>query len=419
MTSRINCTLSCHRLHNMSEFTKEEWKRINEFLDADPQRYGIPERVYGSAILASFNIRKLGKINKRSIETWEFITKICSHFDLISIQEIMDDLEGLDYIRAMLGSEYYAAVSDITGVFPGEKGLGERLGFIYNFATVKRGDIVSDISIDRSKLLRTILENYEPLLKSLSPYIDYLSAIEEWKAGKREKDKPKPPKVKLPIFLSFIRQPFLASFLISGHPGTQPYHFIAVNAHLYFGNSMNDRRQEFDALMNWILGRLRERSDTYSENFILLGDLNLDFDDPKQDREGIEKHILSFNETVKEDRIGANIYFPFLDKHPKEDREFRTNARLSETFDQIGFFSYDRRMPRVENHQLMGRSDRGPDYGVVNFVKLFQEALDYPPIEDMDKKQKKVFFSKFEHEVSDHLPLWVRLPLPDKSPVLN
>jgi hypothetical protein len=397
----------------MAEFTADEWNRINSYLDEDPQRYGIPERVYGSVVLASFNIRKLGEISKRDPKTWKFLGSICSYFDLIAIQEIMDELEGFDHIKGMLGPDYYATVSDVTGVFPGEKGLGERLGFLYNYALIKRGDIASDISIDRSKIIRTIIEHYKPLLEVVGPYIDYLKALEDWHADGEKGKKPEAPKIQLPVFISFIRQPFLTSFRIMGHPNTKAYEFMAVNAHLYFGDSTEDRRQEFDALMNWILSRVKQQKESTCPNFILLGDLNLNFKNPEKDRAHIEKHITSFNDEMRQSGSGANVYFPFLYKYPGTNSELRTNARLSETFDQIGFFSYDERLPKLENHDLMGTNPRGPDYGVVNFVKLFQEALDYPPIEEMNADQKKDFFRKFEHEVSDHLPLWVRLPLPD------
>ncbi|NEQ55006.1 MAG: endonuclease/exonuclease/phosphatase [Leptolyngbya sp. SIO3F4] len=397
----------------MSELTAPEWDKINEYLEKDPQRYGIPPRVYGSAVLASFNIRKLGKVSKRSANTWNFLHYVCSHFDILAVQEIMDNLEGFNKLRTLLGPDYHATVSDKTGVFPGERGLGERLGFIYNHAIVKRGDVVSDIAIDRSKLLRTMIEHYKPLLEAVNPYIEYLQAVEQWEAEGEKGKKPEAPNVKLPVFLSFIRQPFITSFRIVGHPGTSPYEVMAVNAHLYFGKSIDDRRQEFDALMNWILARVKEKETSYFPNFVLLGDLNLDFNNPETDRKRIEKHIKSFNDEMQAKGTGANVYFPFLDKHPDTQTEFRTNARLSETFDQIGFFNHDERLPSLSIHQTMGTESRGPDYGIVNFVQLFQEALDYPPIEEMSSKQKKEFFRKFEHEVSDHLPLWVRIPLPE------
>ena len=392
----------------MPDLTAAEWKKIDDLFATDPYKYGLPRRIYGSAVLASFNIRKLGKVSTRSANTWEFLAHTCSHFDLLAIQETMSDLEGFHKLYSLMGSDYEAVVSDTTGTFPGEQGLGERMAFIYNKNLVKRGYMVSDISYDRSKLLDTLIEHQAAIAAVLEPQTKYREKLKAWE-NNPQGQKPKQPTLRLPVFLTFIRQPFCASFKIIGHPNTRPYYISAVNAHLYFGKSINDRRQEFDALMDWLLARVQEEDSNYFQNFMLLGDLNLDFDDPERDRDRIEKHIKSFNQKM----VGkANVNFPFLDPHPNQTAPFRTNARQSETFDQIGFFSIDERLPTYKDNATMGDHPQGPDYGVFNFVELFRDALDFPPIEDMDAATKKEFFRKFEYEVSDHLPLWVRLPLP-------
>ncbi|WP_199321863.1 endonuclease/exonuclease/phosphatase [Leptolyngbya sp. FACHB-321] len=383
----------------MTELSAEAWDKIRETFDRDPNRYGLPKREYGSVVLASFNIRKLGAKRQRSEATWKFLARVCSHFDLLSVQEIMDDLEGFDYLKSLMGPEFGAVVSDVTGSFPGEKGLGERLGFIFNRSLVERGDIVSDISIDRTKLITTLLEHKDKLQASITPHLDPVTG--EVRQG---------AKIKLPVFLTFIRQPFCASFRVVGHPGTKPYEFMAVNAHLYFGEGVDDRRHEFDALMEWILGRVQEQDKAYYPNFVLMGDLNLDFDDPEQDRVRIAKHIKTLNDAVGN---AIDINFPFLDPYPGSKKPFRTNARLSETFDQIGFFSRDQRLPLYQDNVHMGENPRGPDYGVFNFAELFREALGVSPLAALPKPELKEFFAQFEHEVSDHLPLWLRVPLPD------
>ena len=158
------------------------------------------------------------------------------------------------------------------------------------------------------------------------------------------------PRLKLTVFLSFIRQPFCVAFRIPGHPGTRPYEFMAVNAHFYFGNYIDDRRQEFNALVDWVMSRFRTQSHAYYPNFVLLGDLNLDYDNPARDRGRIEERIKSLNRELD----GANVNFPFLDIHPGRQEVFRTNARMSETFDQIGLFNRDSRLPTYMNNATMG-----------------------------------------------------------------
>lgn len=394
-----------------TSFTKAEWKTINDLLDADPQAYGFPKRVYGSALMGSFNIRKLGSSRSRSPETWDFLARICRQFDLLAIQEIMDDLSGMNRLMDLLGPEFGMVVSDKTGSFPGAPGLGERLGFIYRWSVVKRGEVISDITYDRTKVIEILAENYQEIKQVLEPYSERLL---DYQAGNRRK----PKNIKLPAFLSFIRQPYCVSFKINGFPETRPYEFMAVNAHLYFGNYMSDRRQEFHALMQWIIERVKNGGNAYYPNFVLLGDLNLDYNNPASDRKTVEKSMKSYDkdgadETDPKKKI--NVNFPFLDKHPNATSIYTTNARLSETFDQIGLFFKEENQgwPTYHANSQMGSAEVGPDYGVFNFAKLFHKAMKPgKSIGQMNKDEKTAFFSKFEHKVSDHMPLWMRLPLP-------
>ena len=66
---------------------------------------------------------------------------------------------------------------------------------------------------------------------------------------------------------------------------------MAVNTHLYFGNYITDRLQEFNALIDWLISRLKSNSSAYYPNFMLFGDLNLDYDEPRRDRARIEERI--------------------------------------------------------------------------------------------------------------------------------
>lgn len=61
----------------------------------------------------------------------------------------------------------------------------------------------------------------------------------------------------------------------------------------------------------------------------------------------------------------------------------------------------------------MGSRPLGPDYGFVNFVELFSQVLKKKSFKVLTLKAQKSFLKRFEHEVSDHIPIWFRLPLPD------
>ena len=359
------------------QFTSADWKLIKARLDEDPQRYGLPKREYGSVLLGSFNIRKLGSSRSRNADTWDFLATVCRSFDLLAVQEIMDDLSGLRRLMSLLGPEFSLVVSDLTGVFPGEPGLGERLGFIYRWNTLERMEVASDVTYDRTKVIDSIAGNYEAFTDDLGPYAKRLA---DYRSGRRKTK----PRLKLSVFLSFIRQPFCVAFRIAGHPGTRPYEFMAVNAHLYFGNYIDDRRQEFNALVDWIMSRFKAGGHAYYPNFILMGDLNLDYDNPARDRARIEQRIKSLNGELD----GANVNFPFLDVHPGRREVFRTNARLSETFDQVGLFNRDSCLPTYMDNATMGTEREGPDYGVFEFGNLFSGGDIGPSIHgtDIDRK---------------------------------
>ena len=389
------------------QFTSGEWRKIRETLEKDPVRFGLPKREYGSVTLGSFNIRKLGYSRSRNQDTWDFLAHVCGHFDLLAVQEILDDLSGIKHLMSLLGPEFGLILSDTTGAFPGKRGLAERLGFIYNRRLVERTEIATDITYDRTEVLKTLALNRDELRPVITRYGKYLERLKVWEDGGKTGTKPKKPtraQLRMPVFLSFIRQPFCASFRIQGHPGTEPYEFMAINAHLNYGDPKHDPKQEFYALMNWIVERTGQKGRVYYPNFILLGDLNLDFDDPEEDKKRLEKDIKALN-TVTEK--GVSVNFPFLDIHPNESEIFRTNARMSQTYDQIGLFSRDSRLPTYkDNETLMGKNPTGPDYCVFNFVQLFSEALKVP------KSQQGNLIERFHHKVSDHMPLWLRLPLP-------
>ena len=392
----------------MAQFNRAEWAKIEAVLSEQPARFGFPDRVYGSALIGSFNIRKLGNVGARSSRTWSFIARICAQFDLLAIQEVMDDLSGLRKLMDLLGPDFGLIVSDKTGAFPGDPGLGERLAFVYNRRVVRRTEIATDITYDRSKILATIIANNDAIHDALDPLVSYEEELATWQAKRRGR-KPSRPKVRLPTFLSFIRAPFCVSFEIFGHPDTQPYRLMGINAHLYFGNYIDDRRQEFNALVEWIVARVAEHDRAYYDDFVLLGDLNLDYDKPKSDRDRIERRLKALD---GETPSGAHVNFPFLDPHPDRRGVFRTNARLTETFDQIGLFFRDSRLPTHRDNAAMGKAAAGPDYGVFDFANLFAVALLHKTFARASKDEKRSLLSKFEHKVSDHLPIWIRLPLP-------
>ena len=387
-----------------SRFSNPEWTKIKKELENDPDKYGFPIRNEKSVLLGSFNIRKLGKVANRNKAEWEFLVKICKQFDLLAVQEILDDSSGIRKLHSDMnkqGDHFGLIISDATGTFPGESGSPERLGYIFRWETVERCEVVSDVTYDRTKVVRNIYENLEAITNSFS---DFDTKMRSFEADLRSSK----PKIKMPVFLSFIRQPYVVGFRI-GPKAQDPTEFMAVNAHLLFGDFMSDREQEFDALMEWIIERVKQQTNTYFDNFILLGDLNLNFDNPARDRAKVSKKMKTFDGNAGNT---FNVNFPFLDVHKGMNEVFRTNARKTETFDHIGLFFKGDSLPTFEQNENMDDNVNGPNYGMFDFVDLFAVATKGKEFSQMSSAEKKSFYKKFEFKVSDHMPIWFRLPMP-------
>ena len=80
------------------KYTAAEWETINQTLETrlnlEAEPFGLPERREKSVVLGTFNIRKLGPVESRSEQAWQFLTRVCRHFDLLAVQEVQDELAG-------------------------------------------------------------------------------------------------------------------------------------------------------------------------------------------------------------------------------------------------------------------------------------------------------------------------------------
>ncbi|MCP3976270.1 MAG: endonuclease/exonuclease/phosphatase [bacterium] len=420
-----------------AEFTASEWSKIRKTLDKDPIGFGLPERVYGSLVVASFNIRKLGKLQTgssgsdgRDDRTMRFLADVCQHFDVIAVQEVMNDMTGIRRLRELLGDEYGLIVSDVVGRFPGERGNEERLAYLYNRRVVRRGDMVAEVSTSRTRVLKTLAEYHgeffevmesDPTAKKWREFTDKVAAaIAE---DKRPPRRLPSFQAEVDRFVQFIRAPFAASFVVRAQAGAEQFEFLAVNAHLHFGREV-DRQNEAAALIEWILGKVRSDD---AENVLLLGDLNFNFDNPRLDLGRIQKRFEQLGGFDTDGGRQVFVSFPFIVGHPRPKQNhtpnelFRTNIRLTQTYDQIGLFSRDSRLRRYiettpdaahRTEHAWGALATGPDYGVFNFTDLFCQALEGVPYSEMGRTERAELVKRYEHNVSDHMPIWFRAPLP-------
>ncbi len=415
-------------------FTPAQWTRVEALADAEGADFGLPARRADSVVLASFNIRKIGQIKNKSPGAWAFLKRFCERCDLIAVQEVQNNLEALIHLKGLLGPKYGLAVSDVTGGIAGKQAMVERLAFLFRWDRIERTEVASDITIDRSAVLDTLYgerDDFEAAFKArvaemkawkkkvnkiLAPW---KLAVAAWQAAGRPGKKPRKPKTPgkppfvLPHFLTFIRTPHCASFRVGGGAGAEPLEFIAVNAHLLYGDKSkqaDERKREFSGLLKWLIERARKAKTMYHKNIILLGDLNLDFKKVDARRDAIEAEIKRINDRDLKRR--AKIYFPFIDVHPGRAEVFRSNARHSQSYDQIAIVSNDARLPRPADGKKAGTVAGGFDFGMFDFVNLFAEALHGKPFKQLTGPRKTALIARFQHDVSDHMPIWIRLAKP-------
>ena len=395
----------------MSDFSSSEWQRIAR---VNPDRFGLPRRRRKSIVVGSFNIRKLGRVTKRSPQAWDFLRTIVRRYDLLAIQEVQADLAGIRHLKELAGSRYELVVSDPTGRYPGKSGASERLCFLFRRDRVQRTEVASDITYDRDRIVEVLYEYQRDFVDAFDHQRRQLRAWERRAAAARAKGKRLRgrPTTKLPHFLTFIRQPLCVSFRIGSAAAQNPYELLAVNAHLLYGAHPAERRLEFYALMSWLVDRARHLRRMYHPNMLLLADCNLDFREPEKERPIIEAFIKSLNKSKLRSRTAAKLNFPFLDVHPARTEVFRTNARLGETYDQIGLVLTDKRLPDYRQNAVAGTVRDGYDYGVFNFTEMFAQALHGVSFQELRKRDQRALVRKYEYDLSDHLPIWLRLARP-------
>jgi endonuclease/exonuclease/phosphatase family metal-dependent hydrolase len=253
-------------------------------LRAHKQTRGIPAKTANSLLVATWNIANLGT-QDREARHYSLIAEILSWFDLIAIQEVKDELGGLEALCKALGGSYRMVFTDTAG-------NNERLAYIYDSKKVRTLELVGELALPPKDLKH----------------------------------------IKLPgvteTFNGFDRNPFVQSFQAGNFP------FVLANVHLYFGSDDRadiERRQlETFALARW--AKLQTKSTlAYEDDVILLGDFNLPKMEPNDPIYSVlVKHGLKLTEHSTE--IGTTLksasgslkevhhydqiaFFPKMDSH--------------------------------------------------------------------------------------------------------
>jgi endonuclease/exonuclease/phosphatase family metal-dependent hydrolase len=188
----------------------------------------IPRKSSKTLLLATWNIANLG-VQDRLEGDYALIAEMISWFDLVAIQEVNDDLRGIDAIHSKLPARYDLLFSDASG-------NEERQAFLYDSRKISRLREVGRVSIPPSNLPRIKL------------------------AGSST------------AFRGFDRGPYLASF------ESGSFRFGLLNVHLFYGSKKAkdvDRRTLETFAVAWWADKTHRDTRSYVDDVVPLGDFNL------------------------------------------------------------------------------------------------------------------------------------------------
>jgi hypothetical protein len=120
---------------------------------------GIPKRtVDGDVLIASWNIREFDsrKYGGRLDDAFYYIAEVLSHFDLIAIQEVREDLSALERMQNLLGGWWKYLVTDVADSKNG--GNGERMAFLFDSRKVIFGGLAGEIVLPPEKVDTEVLQ---------------------------------------------------------------------------------------------------------------------------------------------------------------------------------------------------------------------------------------------------------------------
>ena len=120
-----------------------ELSALRKWRDTKPGR-GVPPKAENRLLLATWNIANLGAQERRA-KDFALLAEVVSWFDLVALQEVKNDREGLDQLVAALPATWRTLYSDAAG-------NDERMSFIYDSAKLETRELVGEIAIAPSDL---------------------------------------------------------------------------------------------------------------------------------------------------------------------------------------------------------------------------------------------------------------------------
>ena len=300
-------------------------------------------------LLATWNIRQF--TNNRQKESYLYIAEILSRFDLIAIQEVKEDMKGLQEVMRILGKNWAFIATDVSSEEDG--GNHERIAFLYDTNKVSFKNVAGEIVLPHTELIQG---------------------------------------------MQFARTPFCVSFQAGW------FKFNLATVHIVYGNSdedLNRREAEIGAIGRFLDARAKSEKASY----IILGDFNI----PKVgDRfmnalegsgftipEEIKNHPTNFGSEVRHyDQIAFDLQLE--DDIQVYDEHFASGA-FDFTESVYRDKDYEEYIPYMKKDVYVPNPDKPGKRKKIQVERLGEEALSY-------------FHKTYRiTQMSDHMPLWLEL----------
>lgn len=315
----------------------------------------LPQRnALSSLLLATWNLRELGadkKYGTRLDESLLYIAEIVSHFDLVAMQEVNENLSNLQALMRLLGGWWDYLVTDVT---LGASGNSERIAFIYDSRKVRFDHLAGELTL---------------------------------------------PAVKNKPVVQPARSPFICAFKVGWR------RLSLCSVHIFYGKSKPDdprRIKEIRDVSKALAVRNNRRqniADGEPESVVLLGDFNI-FDSEN-------------DETAAALRENNFIVPAALQVRPAERSvdPRASNLGRNRHFDQIAFHDPRGRLRTSAGgvfdfqHAVYGPDEVEQYRGAMKRSAPAKYAKASKTARALDKfyRQWRTF------QLSDHLPLWVEL----------
>lgn len=311
---------------NVPNPIRSEMETLRQKLDLD-----VPAKrdVSRNLLIATWNIKAFSSLTekwlagdddspKRDYRGLWAITEIISRFDVIALQEIKGDLKALRTMMKTLGSDWQFLMTDVTR---GDAGNSERMGFIFDSRRVQLSGLAGELVIPEDGVIGS-------------------GALQR----------------------QFARTPYAVSFIAGKDT------FILTTLHVDFGANSAGRIPELTGIAEWLY-EWAGQANSYGQNFIALGDFNID-----RHGDALWQAFTSSGLTVPPELHGVKRSIFAKDNDPQ----------LKKYYDQVAWF------------ESGGKRRLNLDYvtaGSFDFVPLIYTETDFTN-------------ATKQHRLSDHYPLW-------------